>query len=71
MREREHIFETLYHYTIAGLLCTIVVCRIKTGEDVVTRTRLRRKLDEERREEVAAVLFIKAPKVEIEVRHQG
>ena len=71
MGEREHISEALYHYTIAGLFRTVAVCRIKAGEDVVARARLRRKLNEEGGEEVAAVLFIKAPKVKIEVRHQG
>jgi len=68
---REHILKTSYHYTIAGLLRTIVVCRIKAGEDVATRMGLSRKLDEERGEEVATVLFVKVPEVEIEVRHQG
>jgi len=60
MGNREHILETSYHYTLARLLCTIVVCRIKAGEDVATRTRLSRKLDEERGEEVATVLRIKS-----------
>jgi hypothetical protein len=59
------------HYTIAGLLFTIVVHRIKAGEDVATRTGLSRKLDEERGKEVATVLFIKVPEVEIKVRHHG
>jgi len=45
--------------------------RIKRGKDVATRTRLRRKLDEERWEEIAAVLFIDVPKIEIKVCHQG
>src|SRR6266404_220436 len=67
----EHVNETLYHCTIAGLLCTIFMNRIKRGKDVATRTRLRRKLDEERWEEIAAVLFIDVPKIEIKVRHQG
>jgi len=45
--------------------------RVKGRKDVATRTRLRRKLDEERWEEIAAVLFIDVPKIEIKVRHQG
>jgi len=45
------------------------VCGIKTGEDVAIRTGLSRKLDEERGEEVATMLFIKVPEVEIKVRH--
>ena len=40
-------------------------------EDVATRTGLRRKLDEEGGKEVATVLFIKVPEVEIKVSHQG
>ena len=68
---REHILETLYHDTIAGLLCTILVCRIKAGEDIATRLRLCRELDEKGRKEVATVLFLKVPEVEIKVRHQG
>ena len=71
MGDREHILETLYHYTIAGLCCTIVVCRIKAGEDVATRRGLRRKLDEEGGKEIATILLIKVPEVEIKVRHQG
>jgi hypothetical protein len=71
MGDREHILETLYHFTIAGLCCTIVMCRIKAREDVATRRRLRRKLNEEGREEVATMLLVKVPEVEIKVRHQG
>jgi hypothetical protein len=44
---------------------------MKTGEDVATRTRLRRKLNEKRGEEVAPVLLIKVPEVEVKVRYQG
>ena len=40
----------------------MVACRIKTREDIAIRTRLRRKLDDERREEVVLVLFIEVPK---------
>jgi len=69
MGNREHILETTYHYTIVRLLCTIVVCRIKVGDDVATRTGLTRKLDEEGGEEVATMLLIKVPEVEIKVRH--
>jgi len=68
---REHILETSYHYAITRLLFTIVVCRIKAGEDVATRRRLNRKLEEERGEEVATVLLILVPEVEIKVHHQG
>ena len=71
MGEGEHILETLYHYTVAGLLCTIFVCRIKPGEDIATRVRLCRELDEKGRQKVSAVLLIKVPEVEIKVRHQG
>ena len=69
MGEREHILETLYHCNIAGLLCAIIVRRIETGEDIATRTRLRRKLDEEGGKEVTTVLIIEVPEVEIEVSH--
>jgi hypothetical protein len=69
MREREHILETLYHFAIAGLLCTIAVLRIEAEEDVATGTILRRKLDEKGWEEVATVLFIEVPEVEIEIDH--
>ena len=65
----EHIPETSHHLTIAGILYTIVVRRMKVGEDVATRTGLSRKLDEERGEEVASVLFTKVPEIEIEVSH--
>src|SRR6266404_4143461 len=68
---REHIDETLYHCLIAGLLCAIFMSSVKGGKDFATRTRLRRKLDEERWEEIAAVLFIDVPKIEIKERHQG
>ena len=49
----------------------MVVCNIKVGEDVATRTRLRRKLDEERGKQVTAALFIKVLEVEIKIRQQG
>ena len=68
---REHIFETLYHNTIAGLLCTILVSGIKVGEDIATRARLCRELNEEGRKEVATVLFLKVPEVEIKVHYQS
>jgi hypothetical protein len=61
----------LYHYTIARLFGTVVVRIMKTGEDVAARTRLRRKLNEERGEEVALVLLIKVPEVEVKVHYQG
>ena len=58
MGEREHVLETVYHCTIAGLLCTIAMCRKNIGgEEVTTRTRLRRKLDEEGGKEVLVVLW--------------
>ena len=69
--DREHVLETSNHFNITWLLCTIVVRRIEAGEDVATGTRLSRKLDEERGEEVATMLFIKVPEIEIKVGHQG
>jgi hypothetical protein len=47
------------------------VGRIQAGEDVATRTGLRRKLDEEGGEEVATVLLIEVPEIKIKVGHQG
>jgi len=46
------------------------VQRIKPEEDVAARTGLSRKLDEEGRKEVATMLFIKVPEVEVKVRRQ-
>jgi hypothetical protein len=66
VENREHILERSYHYTIARLLCTIVVCRIRAGEDVATGKGLSSNLDEEGGEEVATVLV---PEVEVKVRH--
>ena len=37
---------------------------------MTARTRLRRKLDEEGGKEVATVLFIEVPEIEIEISHQ-
>ena len=41
--------------------------QIKAVKDVTTRTRLRGKLDEERREEVSTILLLEVPEVEIKV----
>ena len=44
--------------------------QIKAGEDVATRTGLSGKLDEKRGEEVATMLLIEVPEVEIKVGHR-
>ena len=68
MGERKHILETLNHHPITGFFFTVVVGRIKAGEDFAARTGLGRKLHEEGGKEVATVLFLKVPEVEVKVR---
>ena len=41
--------------------------QIKVVKDVATKTRLSRKLDKERREEVSTILLLEVPEVEIKV----
>ena len=41
--------------------------QVKAVKDVTARTRLRRKLDKKRWEEVPTILLIEVPEVEIEV----
>jgi hypothetical protein len=45
------------------------VCGIESGEYVATGIRTSRKLDEERGKQVAKVLFINVPEVEIKISH--
>ena len=66
----EHLLETSSHYPITRFFFTIVVHSIKPEEDVAARTGLSRKLDEEGGKEVATMLFIKVPEVEVKVRRQ-
>ena len=44
--------------------------RVKAVKDATTRTGLRGKLDEKRREEVANILLFEVPEVEIEVSNR-
>ena len=41
--------------------------QVKPVKDVTTRTRLRSKLDEERRKEVSIILLLGVPEIEIKV----
>ena len=68
--EHIRVLKTFDRCAIAGLFCTVVMCRVKAGDDVVTGMRLGGKRDE-RGQEVAAVLLIKIPQVEIKIHHQG
>jgi hypothetical protein len=67
----EHVFEAFCHGAITRLLNTTVVCSIKAGEYVATKLRPSRKLEEERRQQVAALLLIAVSKVEIKIGHGG
>jgi hypothetical protein len=44
--------------------------QVKAVKDVTARTRLRRKLDEKRWEEVSTILLIEVPEVEVKVRNR-
>ena len=70
-RKGNHFFETFCHRPITGLLDPIVVCRIKAGEHVATWIRASSKLNEKRREQVAASLLIGVPEIKIEIRDRG
>ena len=49
---------------------SVIMLRVKAVKDVTTRTGLRGKLDEKRREEVANILLFEVPEVEIEVSNR-
>ena len=70
-RESEHCFETFCHSVVTGLLNTTVMVRIEAGKCIATRIRASRKLNEERRENVAKSLLIGVSEVEIEICNGG
>ena len=47
------------------------MCRIELGKFVTTGIGSRGELDEEGGKDVAKVLFVNVPEVEIEIRHRG
>ena len=50
-----------------GLFSTVVMLQVKAVKDIATSTRLCRKLDEKRWEEVSTILLVEVPEVEIKV----
>ena len=67
----EHLFQTLYQSVFTGLSPSVVVGEIKEVKCVETTIGPRRKLSNERREQVAAVLLVGGPKIEIKIGHCG
>jgi hypothetical protein len=67
----EHFYEAFYHIVITWFPYPTTVFRIELGEYVTTAVGLNRKLYEERWKQVAKVLFIGVPEVEIKIGHQG
>ena len=67
----EHLFEAFYHCAITRFPYPTVVCRIEPQEYVTTGIGLSRELYEERRKQIAQVLFVGVPEVEIEVGQRG
>jgi hypothetical protein len=69
--EAEHFFEAFYHSAITRFLLSTIVCRIESGEYVTTGIGPSRKLDKERRKQIAESLFTDVPEVKIEIGHWG
>ena len=69
--ECKHLFQALYESAFAGVLHPAAVGKIKEVKFIETTIGPRGKLSNERREQVAAVLLVGVPKIEIKVSHGG
>ena len=69
--ECDHILQAFYQFIFTGLLRAASVFEIEVVEYVTMTMRLIGKLSNERREQVATVLLVDVPKVEVEIGHRG
>ena len=69
--EGNQFYETLYQFVFTRLLSATVVFEIK-GEEYITITiGVSRKLGDERCEQIAALLLVGVPKVEVKIGHRS
>jgi len=69
--EGEHFFETFYHSAIIRLPNSTIMGRVELEQDITTRIRPSRELEEEGREQIAEFLLVDVPKIEIKIGNQG